>query len=131
MPAPPEPQTAGFSLIEVMVALAIFGMAAVALVRLSGLSLTGAVHLADRQHAAAVARNQTLDAILMPTLPAPDQGRERAGQRDWPWQRRVLPGPLPGTAIVVVEVRSGGSGAAGGDFGGQIIASDQMLWSQP
>ncbi|WP_439546902.1 type II secretion system minor pseudopilin GspI [Sandarakinorhabdus sp.] len=110
----------GFSLIEVMVALAIFGMAAVALVRLSGLSLSGAVQLADRQYAATVARNQTLEAILSPTPPAADQGRERAGQRDWAWQRRVVAGPVPGTQLVIVDVR--------GDAG-QIIASDQLLWS--
>lgn len=122
MPALPDVPKNGFSLIEVMVALAIFGMAAVALVRLSGLSLAGAVHLADRQHAATVARNQTLDAILSPAPPTADQGRERAGLRDWPWQRRVLPGPVPRTAIVVVEVRSDA---------GQVIASDQLLWSQP
>lgn len=118
MPAPRD-QT-GFSLIEVMVALAIFAMAAVALVRLSGLSLSGAVHLADRQYAATVARNQALEAMLSPTPPAAAQGRERAGQRDWPWQRRVSPGPVPGTARVIVEVR--------GDAG-QIIATDQLLWS--
>lgn len=110
----------GFSLIEVMVALAIFAMAAVALVRLSGLSLAGAVQLADRQHAATVARNQALEAMLSPTPPAAAQGRERAGQRDWPWQRQVAPGPVPGTLRVIVAVR--------GD-GGQVIATDQLLWS--
>lgn len=110
----------GFSLIEVMVALAIFAMAAVALVRLSGLSLAGAVRLADRQQAATVARNQALEAMLSPTAPAAGQGRERAGLRDWPWQRRVTAGPVPGTMLVRVEVR--------GD-GGQIITTDQLLWS--
>ena len=120
VPVQHDVRSGGFSLIEVMVALAIFAMAAVALVRLSGLSLTGAVHLADRQYAAAVARNQTLEAMLSPTAPAADQGRERAGQRDWPWQRRVAPGPVPGTQVVTVEVR--------GDAG-QIVATDQLLWS--
>jgi general secretion pathway protein I len=115
----------GFSLIEVMVALAIFAMAAIALVRLSGLSLSGAVALADRQNAATVARNQALEAMLSPTPPVASQGRERAGQRDWAWQRQVQPGPVPGTQLVIVEVRSD---AEAGDAG-QIIASDQLLWS--
>ncbi|WP_164157965.1 type II secretion system minor pseudopilin GspI, partial [Sandarakinorhabdus rubra] len=99
MPGPPEswPEETGFSLIEVMVALAIFGLAAVALVRLSGVSLASAVTLADRQLAAIVARNQALEAMLERQPPAPAAGRERAGQRDWAWQRRIAPGPLPGT----------------------------------
>jgi len=120
VPARPEPASNGFSLIEVMVALAIFGMAAVALVRLSGLSLAGAVQLADRQYAATVARNQALEAMLAPTAPGAAQGRERAGQRDWAWQRRVAPGPVPGTQLIIVDVRGDAE---------QIIASDQLLWS--
>jgi general secretion pathway protein I len=117
---PARPEQSGFSLIEVMVALAIFAMTAVALVRLSGLSLAGAVRLADRQYAATVARNQALEAMLSPTAPAAGQGRERAGQRDWAWQRQIAPGPVPGTLLVTVAVR--------GDAD-QIIARDQLLWS--
>lgn len=112
----------GFSLIEVMVALAIFGLAAVALIRLQATSLASAISLADRQHAAIVARNQALEAMLASTAPTPASGRERAGQRDWAWRRQVSPGPDPGTLLIAVEVL--------GD-GGQQIASDRLLWRQP
>ena len=127
MPAQPDlrpdalPEQTGFSLIEVMVALAIFGLAAVALVRLTGISLASATSLADRQWAATVARNQALEALLSAQPPAPAQGRERAGARDWDWQRRIAPGPAPGTMVVTVDVRDAG----------RIIARDQLLWSPP
>lgn len=110
----------GFSLIEVMVALAIFGLAAVALVRLTGVSLASATSLSDRQHAAIVARNQALEAMLASDAPLPASGRERAGRRDWAWQRRTAPGPLPGSLQVDVTVA--------GD-GGQVIARHAALWS--
>ncbi|WP_372917914.1 type II secretion system minor pseudopilin GspI [Sandarakinorhabdus sp.] len=110
----------GFSLIEVMVALAIFGLAAVALIRLQGVSLASAATLSDRQYAAIVARNQTLEAMLAATAPTADQGRERAGSREWPWRRQIGPGPDPGTLLIAVAVT--------GD-NGQVIAADSLLWS--
>ncbi len=120
MPAPRN--SAGFSLIEVMVALAIFGMAAVALLRLTGVSLASAGTLADRQYAAIVARNQALEARLAAQPPAAGTGRERGGQRLWEWRRSVAPGPAPGTALVRIDVI--------GD-GGQVIAQDAALWVTP
>ena len=111
---------AGFSLIEVMVALAIFGLAAVALLRLQGVSLASAVTLSDRQYAAIVARNQALEAMLSLAPPTTAQGRERAGRREWAWRRAVAPGPDPGTLLIAVDVT--------GD-GGQVIAADKLLWS--
>lgn len=124
MPAQPDIKAGqnGFSLIEVMVALAIFGLAAVALVRLTGVSLASATTLADRQHAAIVARNQALEAMLGAEAPTPASGRERAGRRDWAWQRQTTPGPLPGSTLVAVAVL--------GD-GGQVIARHDALWRQP
>lgn len=117
----PWPDANGFSLIEVMVALAIFGLAAVALIRLNGVSLASAVTLADRQLAASVARNQALEALLAASPPASAAGRERAGTRDWAWRRRVAPGPDAGTAIITVDVLGDGD---------QVIARDQLLWSR-
>ncbi len=111
----------GFSLIEVMVALAIFGLAAVALIRLQGVSLASATTLSDRGQAAIVARNQALEAWLSATPPGPAQGRERAGWQDWAWTRQTSPGPDPGTIRIAVTVRAGN---------GQTIASDQLLWSR-
>lgn len=102
-----------------MVALAIFGLAAVALIRLQGVSLASATTLSDRGHAAIVARNQALEAWVSATPPGPASGTERAGQRSWAWTRQTSPGPDPGSIRVAVTVA--------GD-GGQVIASDQLLW---
>jgi general secretion pathway protein I len=104
-----------------MVALAIFGLAAVALIRLQGVSLASATTLSDRGLAAIVARNQALEAWAAATPPGPAAGRERAGQRDWAWVRQPSPGPDPGTILIIVSVS---------DDGGQVIASDQLLWSR-
>jgi general secretion pathway protein I len=118
---PARPDTEGFSLVEVMVALAIFGLAAVALIRLQGVSLASATTLADRQLAATVARNQALEAMLSATTPAAATGHERAGRRDWPWRRRITAGPDAGTAIITVDVL---------DERERVIASDRLLWSR-
>ncbi len=112
-------KTGGFSLIEVMVALAIFGLAAVALLRLTGVGLASAATLSDRQYAAIVARNQALEAQLASAAPTAAAGQERAGQRLWAWRRAATPGPAPGTALIRVQVL--------GD-GGQVIAEDGTLW---
>jgi general secretion pathway protein I len=103
-----------------MVALAIFGLAAVALIRLQGVSLASATTLSDRGHAAIVARNQALEAWASPTPPGPASGTERAGQRNWAWSRQTSPGPDPGSTLIAVSVT--------GD-GGQVIASDRLLWA--
>jgi general secretion pathway protein I len=104
-----------------MVALAIFGLAAVALIRLQGVSLASATSITQRTEAALVARNQALEAWVAATPPGPAAGRERAGQRDWAWVRQTSPGPDPGTILIAVSVS--------GD-GGQVIARDQLLWSR-
>ncbi|MEI6486461.1 MAG: type II secretion system minor pseudopilin GspI [Sphingomonadales bacterium] len=118
----PSPRAGGFSLIEVMVALAIFGLAAVALIRLQGVGLASAATLADRQLAAVVARNQALEASLSPAIPTAAAGRERAGTRDWAWRRSIAPGPDAATRIVQVDVIGSG---------GQVIVRDSLLWRRP
>lgn len=54
----------GFSLLELIVALAIFGMAVVGLLNLSGESTRTVVVLEERALAAVVAENQAIEATL-------------------------------------------------------------------
>ena len=61
---------AGFSLLELLVALAIFGMAVVGLLNLSGESTRTAVILEERALAAVVAENQAIEALLAPAAVA-------------------------------------------------------------
>jgi general secretion pathway protein I len=81
----------GFTLIEIMVALAVFSLAAMALLRLEGATIRGAVTL-DRTFAAQmVARTVAIEAVTDPQAPSPGRadGRAANGGRDWAWTRRV------------------------------------------
>ncbi|CAD1787804.1 type II secretion system minor pseudopilin GspI [Xanthomonas euroxanthea] len=99
---------AGFSLLELMVALAIFGMAVVGLLNLSGESTRTAVVLEERALAAVVAENQAIEAMLAPTAAAliPANGQETLGGRSWDWQRQSMPAGAAGIVRIQVRVRA-------------------------
>ncbi len=113
---------AGFSLLELMVALAIFGMAVVGLLNLSGESTRTAVVLEERTLAALVAENQAIEAMLAPdnAAVAPAQGQDTLGGRRWDWQRQAVPASA---GMVRIEVRVRAAGQA------QQIASLSTLRS--
>ncbi len=81
----------GFSLIEVLVALAVFSLAALALLRLEGAVLGGTARIDDKTIAAIVARNQGIAALLAPQPAAygASGGTERNAGRAWQWHREV------------------------------------------
>lgn len=99
---------AGFSLLELLVALAIFGMAVVGLLNLSGESTRTAVVLEERALAAVVAENQAIDAMLAPTAAAvaPANGQEMLGGRSWDWRRTSMPTGSTGIVCIQVQVRA-------------------------
>ncbi len=83
----------GFTLIEMMVALAVFSLAALALIRLEGATIRGATTLDTTLMAQIVARNVAYTAMTdarAPTLGAAN-GVERNGGRSWAWTRVVQP----------------------------------------
>jgi len=83
----------GFTLIEMMVALAVFSLAALALIRLEGASFRGAAAVDRSLLAEIVARNVAVDALTSakpPTL-GTAQGDETNGRRNWRWTRTVSP----------------------------------------
>ncbi|WP_017170907.1 type II secretion system minor pseudopilin GspI [Xanthomonas phaseoli] len=94
----------GFSLLELIVALAIFAMAAVGLLNLSGESTRTAVVLEERALAAVVAENQAIEATLAPAaaIGAPAHGRS------WEWQRQSTPTGAAGLLQIQVRVRPAG-----------------------
>ncbi len=101
---------AGFSLLELLVALAVFGMAVVALLNLSTESARTAAVLEERTLAALVAENQICAALLAPpaSLGAAAKGQERAGGRVWQWQRQSQPAGAPGLLRIDVRVYAEG-----------------------
>ncbi|WAW86466.1 type II secretion system minor pseudopilin GspI [Xanthomonas citri pv. malvacearum] len=100
----------GFSLLELMVALAIFGMTVVGLLNLSGESTRTAVVLEERALAAVVAENQAIEATLAPApaIRAPANGQVMLGGRSWEWQRQSLPVGAAGLLRIEVRVRAAG-----------------------
>lgn len=81
----------GFTLIEVMVALAVFSLAALALIRLEGATIRSTALLGDTTLAQMVARNVAVEAITAASPPALGQaaGVEQNGGRAWRWVRVV------------------------------------------
>lgn len=81
----------GFTLVEMLVALAIFSLAALALLRLQGGTLASTSRLQGAIVAGIVARNVVVEATTDATAPAfgRTSGSERNGGRQWRWTRVV------------------------------------------
>jgi general secretion pathway protein I len=98
----------GFTLVEMMVALAVFSLAALALLRLEGATVSNTARLQEQAMAQIVARNIAIETLTDPVAPA--FGRE-AGQavnagRNWSWSRIVDRSPEPRIQMITVSVRS-------------------------
>ena len=83
----------GFTLIEMMVALAVFSLAALALIRLEGATIRGASILDSTLTAQMVARNVAIEAMTDARAPIIGiaKGTEHNGGRTWNWTRETRP----------------------------------------
>ncbi|MFC4596312.1 MULTISPECIES: type II secretion system minor pseudopilin GspI [Sphingobium] len=81
----------GFTLLEMLVALAVFSLAALALVRLQGVTLRTAADLDSKALGQIVARNLMVETQTDPAPPAvgSEQGEVDNGGRRWRWNREV------------------------------------------
>lgn len=81
----------GFTLIEIMVALAVFSLAAMALIRLEGATIRGADVLDRTLLAQSVAQNVAVEAVTDAQAPARGvtRGAEANGGQNWTWTRNV------------------------------------------
>ena len=81
----------GFTLIEIMVALAVFSLAALALIRLEGQTIRSTAALSATLLAQTVARNVAVEAVtdVQPPVRGRTTGVEQNGGRAWTWTRDV------------------------------------------
>lgn len=85
----------GFTLIEMLVALAIFSLAALALLRLGGATAANSARLESQAMALVVARNLAVEVLTDPEPPAFGRSGGEAvnGGRRWRWTRNVARSP--------------------------------------
>jgi general secretion pathway protein I len=117
--------SAGFTLIEVMVALMIVGIALPALMFQLGTQLDGTQVISNRTQAAWVAQDQLallhLRQAAGENLPAGEwQGESANGGRQWYWRRTAEPTPAPGVLRHTIRVY---------DAPTAMVAADQPLIS--
>lgn len=103
---------AGFTLVEIIVALAVFSLAALALLRLEGQTVRSAQLLDETMLAQTVARNVVVEALTdaRPPVRGTQQGVEQNGGRAWTWRR--LAEPLGDQGAIRIEVSVAGPNGA-------------------
>ncbi|MEO1167981.1 MAG: type II secretion system minor pseudopilin GspI [Pseudomonadota bacterium] len=94
----------GFTLLEMLVALAVFSIAALALLNLETVTVTNTSRIADRTVGQIVARNVAVEVLTDPTPPAigAENGEEMNGGRNWQWTR--VTGPSPEARILQIDI---------------------------
>lgn len=95
---------AGFTLIEVLVALSIFSLAVMALLNVAGESTRTAGGVATRVFAEVVAENRAIEALtgMTPIAVGQADGADQAAGRLWRWTRRVS--ETPDRALLRVDL---------------------------
>ena len=104
--------TRGFSLVEVLVALAVVAIALVALLAAAARLTRDADHLRELTLADWVAANVLTESRLREPFPAlgKSEGRMRMGPREYRWQRVVQNTPEPALRRIDVHVYSRDAG---------------------
>lgn len=95
-----------------MVALAIFSLAALAMVRLQGYSVRSTANLGDSSMAWQVARNVAVEILSNPAPPTlgETRGEELNGGQNWEWT--AITSSTDDSRLVTVEINVVGTGNA-------------------
>lgn len=99
---------AGFTLVEVLVSLAIFSLAVVGLNRAANLAVTGTADLAARTHAGFVADNAVVEARMAPLDVGTARSAAESGGRTFEVATVTAPTDLPGFFELTVSVSESG-----------------------
>lgn len=102
----------GFTLIEVMVALSVFSLAALAALQAASGHLTGLSALQDKTFAQYVASNRLAELSIENNWPL---GNGRKGQQEqaditWYWQQQVTETVTPNVVAVTIKVMKSENG---------------------
>lgn len=97
----------GFTLIEVMLAMAVFAIAGIALISAADSNTRNISHLENKLFASWVASNQLVEATLATTWPPKNnkKGEVTLANRTWFWQQKVLKTTDKDMRAIVMEVR--------------------------
>ncbi|MEI6893524.1 MAG: type II secretion system minor pseudopilin GspI [Colwellia sp.] len=97
----------GFTLIEVMLAMAIFSIAGVALLGVADNNYRHISHLEEQMFANWVAANQLVEVSLNKNWPPKnnDKGEVEMAGKTWYWQQKVIKTANEKMRSVVMEVR--------------------------
>jgi general secretion pathway protein I len=101
----------GFTLLEMLVALAVFSLAALALLRLEGATVRQTGQLDERMIAQLVARNLAVETLTDPAPPpiGASAGETVNGGRRWRWSR--VTSRTPDQRLVRVDISVATAGA--------------------
>lgn len=106
MPRRPRfrPGQTGFSLLEMLVALAVFSIAALALIKLQGASLMQTAELDSRLYSEIMVRNLAVEALTDPNPPSlgDAEGSATNAGRNFTWRRATT--AMEGGELLRVEV---------------------------
>jgi len=98
----------GFTLVELLVALAVFSLAAVALLNLAGENTRSAARVETRTLGGVVAENLAVEAMITPQLPqGQTSGAAPLAGRSWRWTRTVVPTDDPDLLRIDIRVNTG------------------------
>lgn len=99
-----QARQAGFTVLEILVALAIFSLAALALLRVQAISLRTAADLDARQMAQIVAANRGVELLTDPAPPplGVREGEMVNGGRRWRWRQTAR--REAGSALLMLRV---------------------------
>lgn len=99
-------RAAGFTLIEVLVALAILAIALGAIIKTMSSNAYNAIYLRDRTLAHWVAMNKVTELQISPTWPSPGKtdGHSLMGSREWFWVTEIATTPDADVETIKVSV---------------------------